>query len=90
MIPFWLIGGTMSHIVSISVDDIIVAVTLVGGLTGTAVNKMKNYLTNVCEKLKIITISISFLCYFITKRPLPHTGVGSDRYRVIDKLFQVH
>ena len=41
MIPFWSIGGTMFHIVSISVDDTTVAVTLVGGLAGTAANKMK-------------------------------------------------
>jgi len=36
MIPFWSMGGTLSKVTIISVDDKTVAMTLEGGLSGAS------------------------------------------------------
>ena len=71
----------MFQITMISVDDTTVALTTVGALAGTAYNHYVLYKYKLCN---YITIFISQFYDSFTVRPLPHTGVGSDRDSVVD------
>ena len=55
----------MSHIVSISVDDITVAVTLVGGLTGAAANKIKRFIYTMALLRMVVLIWQAILTHSI-------------------------
>ena len=87
MIPFRSIGGTLSQVTVIVVDELTMTATLSGGLAGTARMRQESVPhTSIHDNIQLTV----FICHnniLFTVRPISNTGEGSDRNGVVHKLF---
>ena len=70
MIPFWSIAGTSDKTTSIDVEEIAVALTLVGGEAGTKITDIYNHILNVYSFNLLSSSVVSFTTSLYGPEPM--------------------
>jgi hypothetical protein len=81
-------GGTMFQVTVIDVEELAITFILLGGLAGSEMKKSTIIMVYNTGSW-ILTMLGCHISHSTTVRPSPHTGVGSDRYAIVDEFFQI-